>query len=72
MVHLITRILSEFLQETSPTVPKDFEARGVTDIPRFYFKDDAFASWDALHQVNTIKRSYSIVFNCQGLTTYIL
>ncbi|XP_066528979.1 polyunsaturated fatty acid lipoxygenase ALOX15B-like [Hoplias malabaricus] len=38
------------LHYTTLCLPEDIEARGLKDIPNFYYRDDGLAIWDILHK----------------------
>lgn len=47
---MTTDEIQKHLLKQIHTVPKEFESRGIADIPNFYFRDDALLLWDAMHE----------------------
>ena len=50
---LLQNCCKDLLKYKHLVIPKDFEDRGLMDIPQYFYRDDSIAMWDILHEYVT-------------------
>ena len=50
---LLENCCADLLKYKHLVIPKDFEDRGLMDIPQYFYREDSIAMWDILHEYVT-------------------